>query len=157
MALILESFYCLQNRVSPFKITNLHQRGIRQIIHPSVNGLIILLKAKWNGQPCLNMLLTTPVTLKIWTAAVVKKSRAELAPGNIQSWAYTKLSTNSTVTQLSTYKEPRDPDVNSACAVTTPLPLNIKVSCSGYCGSSHLTITAIAHGNDSPENKPLSS
>lgn len=75
------------------------------------------------------------------------------ASGNRKCWAFSKLSTNSAVTQLSTRKE-QDPDVKSACAVTTPLPSNIKVSCRGCWGSNHLTISAIAHSNSSSGNKP---
>lgn len=47
-----------------------------------------------------------------------------------------------------------DPDVKSACAVTTLLPSNIKVHCSGCWGSNHLTISTIAHSDDSHGNKP---
>lgn len=94
------------------------------------------------------------MTLKIWAAApVTLYCTVMFASGNGKFWAYSKLSTKSTVTQLATYEE-QDPDVKSACAVTTPLPSNIKVSCSGCWGSDHLTISAIAHSNNSPENKP---
>jgi len=92
----------------------------------------------------------------IWESVLLllqEHDRPTFASGNRISCVFSKLSANSSVTQLSVQGE-RDPDVKSACAVTTPLSLNIKVSCGGCCWSNRSTISAIAQSNDSLGNKP---
>lgn len=93
-----------------------------------------------------------PVTFKSWAAAlVVQRTKACFR----ENWILNIFQTvkSSALTQLSGYEE-QGQDVKPARDVTMLRHSNIKISCSRHCWSSHLTIRAIAHSNDSPRNKP---
>lgn len=152
----------LWNEVSPAWNDKSSAMRNKEVINLDVNGLIILLSLLYE---CFESEMKEAASAQRYENAAStsdfedlsccsgNKVDQSLLRGKRKSWAHSKLSTKSTVTRLSPYED-RDPDVKPACAVTTPVPSNIKVSCSRYCGSSHLTISAIAHSNGSTRNNP---